>query len=79
MPLPALGRAMVLPQHKVAEKEVAQRQEAKSQAANFRSGAALNKPWHRKYGDGRGQNVRGAKLNWGSRGSSCYLLCSAWG
>ena len=47
MPLPALGRATVLPQHKVAEKEVAQRQEAKSQAANFRSGAALNKPWHR--------------------------------
>lgn len=54
-PLLALGRAMVLLQHKVAEKEVAQRQEAKSQAANFRSGAALDKPWHRNMEMGEGK------------------------
>lgn len=46
---------MVLLQHKVAEREVAQRQEAKSQAANFRSGAALDKPWHRNMEMGEGK------------------------
>lgn len=46
---------MVLLQHKVAEREVAERQEAKSQAANFRSGAALDKPWRRNMEMGEGK------------------------
>lgn len=39
-----VGGATVLPQWKVAEREVAQRQEAKSHPADLGNGAAIDKP-----------------------------------